>query len=231
MTTTVVRAGEFPQTGDNRTLQETADELLQFVGGVDDPEQLKRAKDSLRAAVRRYNSLLWNFTRASETITLLSSIGTYALDKRFRAPVRVTVEDSGGVMRGRLARTTWTRFIDLHLLNAAEAQIPIRYTVENPHKIGDITISRTPASTITYPTVRVYQFRRIEFPANPKEKLNVPAEVGEGIFRWALADIIHKVRGGRASQPDQLIAREYLLDVRKSWEGYEDRAIHGVGPG
>ena len=219
----VVGSGSaFPQSATTPTRSETLEELCSYVGGEESTLQQARAGRSYNGAVRAFNDVLWKFNRLVNDITLAAG-ATFPLTAAFAAPVRACLVDSNDKEVSPVTWVEWGAFVDAKQPDTGTGPAPSAYSCRNVHETGIVNVWPTLGSTLTYPTLRIYYFRRILAVSGPDDRLNVPEEVYQAIFRHALADFLGKAKdgAGRAAAEWQ-IAAQMRARVEQVHRDYQD---------
>ena len=225
---TVVAASTFPQTDAGRSRAEAIAELQDYTGGSGTKHDAKAGR-SWDAAVRFYNATIWKFTRTSQDITLVASTSEYTLDGSFRAPLRAQYVDASGNTREPLFWINPEERLTFIQEGPNSGPAPKRYTIYNQHELGVVRLVGNLGATSTYPTLRVSYFHRIALASGATDRLGVPQDVDEAVFRWALWDLKSKQESVSKLQGEFAVANSMFEQARQTWEGFPDIATLGVG--
>lgn len=195
----------YPQTAATPTRATTVAEIASHTGGEESSLQLSRAGLSYDAAIRSFNDVRWKFNRLVNDITLTAT-NVFSLATAFAEPYRAVLVDSNSKEVYPVAWLEWGVFTEGMLPNLGTGPMPQYYSARNVHETGQVTVYPTLAAPLTYPTLRIYYFRRIIAASSDDTRLNVPEEVYQAIFQLALANYLSKTREGAARA-----AAEYTL--------------------
>ena len=218
----------FPQTGDGRSRNQLVSELASYFGGESNSDDLTRAGLSLDEAVRSFNEVYWRFNRKSENITLVASTSSYTLaNTNWRGPHRAVVVDSGSKDVTTIFYVPYQQVLDYNPSTASTVGMPAWYTFKNLHETGQVTYYPPLGATLTYPTIRHEYFRRIAVESGTSDVLEVPVEVEQALFDWALWRMCLKV--DRATAPSfQGPAARSRAAVEREWRDWPDITALGV---
>lgn len=226
MPDSVVSTSAFPQDFGNRTRGEVLTEIASFYGGEDRASILNRAAKAWESAIREYNTWLWTFNRVTIDITLSSpspaASDTYSLPTDFAAPNRAKLVDANGKERDAVEWVPFDEWLVYVPDRSTTASRPIFYTAQNAHETGLVTIYPRAASSLQWPTLRIYYFRRILIPTDAGERLNVPLEVDEGIFQLAQAKMTHKQKNFAFASAEYDRAVGYRLGLEHRFRDFPD---------
>ncbi len=188
----------FPQTSKGRVISSMMDELASFTGGKSRPDILDRAREAIFEEIRSFNSWAWTFNRVTEDITLTADGATpnYTLAADWRNPLRAQMVDSSSKTRDDVTWIEWGDWVSMFPDQSTTGSMPQFYTARNIHETGLVTVDPVPATTLTYPTLRLYYHRRILCPAD-NEAINVPTEIEQAIFDGAVWRFLRKVKSFR----------------------------------
>lgn len=222
-TSTTVSAAQFPQTSDNRTIGEAKTELAMYSGGQARTDILDRAGHAYRRAIREFNDVPWKFNRMTDDIELVADTADYQLENDFRNPIRAIMVDADNNTRESVAWVKYEEWV-YHLPDqSTTGSMPLLYTVRNAHETGLLTVDPIPASSLSYPTLRVHYHRRIEIPEDDAERVNAPVEVEEAIFARALAIFMSMVRTPREAgeySVEAAVRRARVEIEHRDWEDF-----------
>ena len=212
----------FPQTAATPTRAEAIAEMASYVGGEASVLQLARAAASYDGAVRAFNDVYWKFNRLVNDITLTAG-ATFSLTSAFAAPVRACLVDSNDKEVSPVTWVEWGAFVDAKQPDTGTGTAPEWYSCRNVHETGVVNVWPTLGSTLTYPTLRIYYFRRIARVTSDTERLNVPEEVYQAIFQLGLANFLSKSKDGAArAAAEWQIASNMRLRVEQLHRDYPD---------
>ena len=225
MTTVVgTTASNYPQTSNNDTVSAILEEIAEYEGGGSRDAIINRARRCLRRATREFNAMVWKFNRITEDITLSAevsgTVGEYDLAANFYRPLRAQMVDSDDKTRETVEWIEWRDWARYVPDQSTTGSMPLAYTARNIHLVGRVIVDPPPATTLTYPTMRLFYFRRIAFPAD-NEVFNVPAEFQDALVQRAIFHFISKVRSFReatiAGQSASGIHQQ-MIEVYRDWE-------------
>ena len=218
----------YPQTGENRTRNRLVSQLCQYIGGASNSDDKIRAAYSIDEAVRHFNKICWRFNRLTESITLSASTSAYTLTAtNVKAPMRAIVVDSNSKDIQRVGYVPWQTIMDYDPSTIGTSTVPTLYTLKNLHETGQVTFHPPLGATLTYPTVRLEYFRRIAIEAGNDDVLEVPVEVEQAIFEWALWRLMLKT-DVKSSGPFKAAADEEFYQVSSEWRDWPDIPVIGV---
>ena len=216
-------ASNFPQTSKNRTLDSLKKELASFIDGDARDKNLDKAQQAIFEEIRSFNSWAWKFNRVTEDITLVAATADYTLKQDWRNPLRAQMVDSSGNTRTDVDWIDWSEWVSFLPDQSTTGSMPLNYTARNIHETGQITVDPVPASTLTYPTLRLFYHRRILCPATGGTPINVPTEVEQAIFDGAIWRFLRKVksfRDAREALGSALIAKAEITQEYRDFEDY-----------
>ena len=220
--TGVGAASNFPQTSKGRVISLMIEELASFTGGQAREDILKRAREAIFEEIRSFNSWKWTFNRVTEDHTLAAATADYTLASDFRSPLRAQIVDSSSNTRGDVSWIQWSDWVSMFPDQSTTGSIPLFYTARNIHETGLVTVDPVPASTLTYPTLRLFYFRRILCPAD-NAVINVPTEVEQAIFDGAIWRFLRKIkdfREAREALASALISKALITQEYRDFEDY-----------
>ncbi len=150
-----------------------------------DDETLDTALQGIRRAVDRLNTRQWNWALTYQTITFVEGTQEYALDQSFKSPRNLSLRDSSGVDRTRMAYLPWGMF--LKECQWDQRGTPVYYSGSNVNFFGVIRLDLAPDAQFVgnYPTGRLWYYRRVQYPAATGTSLDVPSEVVGFVQAWA----------------------------------------------
>jgi len=222
----IVTTSGFPQDRGNRTRNAALTEIASFYGGENRPTIITRAGQAWDSSIREYNTWLWKFNRVTADITLASpspaGSDTYDLATDFAEPNRAKLVDSNGKERDVVGWVPFEEWLVYFPDRSAPSSRPVFYTAQNVHETGKVTVYPPPATSLQWPTLRLYYFRRILIPANPDGRLNVPLEVEEGIFQLAQARMTHKQKSFADAGAEYERAGAYRLGLEHRFRDFPD---------
>lgn len=227
MTVTVPASG-VPQTSQGRTRRDMVEELVSYIGGTNIDATKERAGKSLDGAVRRFNDILWKFNVVEQDVTLVASTDEYDLDTPFRAPLRSYILDSNSKRRGAIDYIDYPEWLVISSWDSTgTSTAPCNYTIRNTHRESKV-IYNPLGATLKYPTVHHVYYTSIRLGPGQGDRLNVPDDVEESLFRWALYDLVLKERGpGEASFYAQE-ATALRARSERTWRGWAEIPVVGV---
>ena len=219
--TSASAAADFPQTSKGRPISSMMEELASFAGGQLRDDTLDRAREAIFEEIRSFNSWLWSFNRVTEDITLVASTADYTLKQDWRKQLRAQMVDSSGNTRDEVSWIEWSDWVSRFPDQSTTGSIPLLYTTRNLHETGLVTVDPVPASTLTYPTLRLFYFRRILCPADGAV-INVPSEVEQVIFEGAIWRFLRKVKSFRDAREAQSAAMLSKALITQEYRDYGD---------
>jgi len=214
-------SSNFPQTSKNRPVSSLIEELATFTGGQSREDIPVRAREALFEEIRSYNSWKWTFNRVKEDLTLVASTADYELSQDFRGPLRAQMVDSSSKTREDVSWIPWGDWVSRFPDQSTTGSIPLFYTARNIHENGTVTIDPVPASSLTYPTLRLFYHRRILCPAD-NEVINVPTEVEQAIFDGAIWRFLRKIGTFRDATEAKAVAALAKFEITQEYRDYED---------
>jgi hypothetical protein len=224
--TTVVTSLNYPQSGSNRTRSAALAEIASFYGGESRPQIVARAGAAWESAIREYNTWLWRFNRVTANITLASpspaGSDTYDLATDFAEPNRAKLVDSNSKERDSLSWVPFEEWLIYFPDRSATSSRPCFYTAQNVHETGKVTVYPPPATSLQWPTLRLYYFRRIVVPTGDGERLNTPQEIDEGIFQLAQAKMTHKQKSFADAAQEYARAGDFRLGLEHRFRSFPD---------
>ena len=216
-------ASNFPQTSKNRNLDSLKEELASFIDGGARDKNLVKAQQAIFEAIRSFNSWAWKFNRVTEDITLVAATADYTLAANWRNPLRAQMVDSSGDTRNDVDWIDWSDWVSGFSDQSTTGSIPLFYTARNIHENGLITVDPVPATTLTYPTLRLFYHRRILCPVNGSTPINAPDEVEQAIFDEAIWRFLRKVksfRDAREAQGSAILSKALITQEYRDFEDY-----------
>jgi len=218
--------GSFPQTTKNRSMGAMISELAQYSGGEDRPDVQDKARTSINAAVREFNQVYWSFNLLSQDHTLVAGTATYSLESVFARQHRAQMVDSDGKTREEVEWIPWELWASRFPSQNTTGSIPLWYTAQNFHEVGKLIVDPVPASSLTYPTLRLFYFRWIDVPAGDSDLIECPSVVEAAIFDTAIYKFLSKVKGFRESRESLGAALLSRAAVEREYRAFED--YHGA---
>jgi len=212
----------FPQTLDNRSLDALKDEIASFAGGQTRKDTLVRAQEALFEAIRVFNAWSWTFNRVTEDITLVAATADYTLSSNWRNPLRAQMVDSSNDTRDDVSWIKWSDWVSMFPDQSNTGSIPLFYTAINIHETGQVTVDPVPATTLTWPTLRLFYHRRIETPSSGDDVLEVPEEIEQAIFDEAVWRFLRKLKSFREARDAQAAALISKSMVSAEYRDFED---------
>ena len=213
----------FPQTSKNRPISSMMEELASFTGGQLRDDTLKRAREAIFESIRGFNSWAWTFNRVTEDIALTANGSTpdYTLTQDWRSPLRAQMVDSSNNTRDEVSWIEWGDWASRFPDQSTTGSIPLLYTARNIHETGQVTVDPVPATTLTYPTLRLFYHRRILCPADGAV-INVPTEIEQAIFDEAIWRFMRKVKTFREAREAQSAAIFSKAAITQEYRDYGD---------
>ena len=120
------------------------------------------ALDALNQAIKELNgrSPLWEFLRATDSITLVDGTATYSLSTNFNKPSKAQLIDSNSKKERPLNYADWETFQDyVHRQDATGA--PEVYTFKNVFADGKVEFYPVPDAAAATSTVDVTYYKRL----------------------------------------------------------------------
>ena len=142
-----------------------------------DPEVNETALMGIRRAIDRLNTRTWNWALTYQTITFVAGTQEYTLDQSFKSPRNFSLRTTAGVDTYRLMYLPWGSF--LKECQWVTGGTPSYYSAANVNLFGVIRLDR-PADTSfisTYPTGRLWYYRRVQYPNATGTAIDVPSEL------------------------------------------------------
>lgn len=203
------------------------DELASFTGGKTRTDTLDRAREAIFEEIRSFNSWSWTFNRVTEDITLTANGSTpdYALKADWRNPLRAQMVDSNNKTRDDVGWVEWGDWVSMLPDQSTTGSIPLLYTARNIHETGLITVDPVPATTLTYPTLRLFYHRRILCPED-NAVINVPTEVEQAIFDGAIWRFLRKMKTFREAREALAPSILSMQAITQEYRDYGD--YHGA---
>ena len=225
----VSASSSFPQTGKNRSVSELMSEIAGFTGGAERLDVQNQARQALFEAIRSFNAWAWVFNRVTEDIALATPVsGTdadYDLAENWRSPLRAQLVDSSSNTREHVEWIPWAIWITELPDQSTTGATPLYYTARNIHETGRITVDPPPASTLTYPTLRLFYHRRILCPADTSV-INVPTEIEQAIFDEAVWRFLRKKKTFKEAAEAKHAAIMSKSEIQFEYRDFED--YHGA---
>jgi hypothetical protein len=131
--------------------------------------------------------------------------------------------DSNSATREDVSWIPWSVWVSDYPDQSNTGSIPLVYTARNIHQTGQVTVDPVPASSLTYPTLRLFYHRRIVFPTSGNSVLNVPEEVEQAIFEDAVWLYLRKVktfREARDARAEALLSKSAIMFEYLDFEDY-----------
>lgn len=224
-------SSNFPQTSQNSSVSEILDEIADYEGGKTRPETIERARKTLRRVTQKLNGMSWRFNRVEtdfdiDTDVVSGTTNEYTLPADFYKPRRMQLVDSSSPADTReyVPYVDWDDWARERAAQNRTGSRPLMYTTDNIHETGRMFIDPPKATTLTYPTMRLFYFRRIIFPAD-NAVFNVPQEFEQAIVGIAVADFIAKVRNfreARAAKEDSGFSHQRMIDIYRDFSEMEE---------
>lgn len=142
-----------------------------------DDEVLDCAASGIRRAIDRLNTRVWNWALTYSTITFAAGTQEYPLDQSFKQPRNFSMRNASGVDMERLQYLPWGMF--LKECQWGQSGQPNYYSGSNVNAFGVVRLDLSPDTSFvaTYPTGRLWYYRRIQYPGAAGTSLDVPSEV------------------------------------------------------
>lgn len=218
-------SSNFPQTSKGRVISAMMDELASFTGGKTRTDTLDRAREAIFEEIRSYNAWSWTFNRITEDITLVAAQADYSLAANWRNSLRAQMVDSSGNTREDVDWIEWGDWVSTRPDQSTTGSMPLLYTARNIHETGQITVDPVPASSLTYPTLRLFYHRRILCPGD-NAVINVPTEVEQAIFDGAIWRFLRKMKTFREAREALAPAILSMQTITQEYRDYGD--YHGA---
>lgn len=212
----------FPQTGNNRTIDEILVELLDYTGGADRNEAKARARRALRETLRLFNAMAWRFNRKTEDITFLANTSDYALNAQMRDVWKVMLLDSSNELVGDVDFVKYEDFLLYDGSTLSPTTIPDEYTLFNTFDTGNIRFLPRLGATFSYPKARIFYHVRIVMPATDSSPLAVPPEVETAIVRQAATLLIARTRTFEEAARARADADAATNAIIREWRDFPD---------
>jgi len=220
----IVGGAPFPQEGDNRTRQQALNELAGYIGGENNPDVVDFCGTVWDSAARDMNlDKVWEFNRKSQDITLLANTSEYQLADDFNEPeVANTLNASGNEVDevGFIPFLEW-RELFTEQISAASA-VPLYYTIEFKHAVGKVRFEPRLGPVLSYPKVRLRYFSRVKPASGLGDRLAVPYEMDQAIFKHAVAHVIAKRRSAEEAAGYFADARDAMAAVERKFRVWPD---------
>jgi len=142
-----------------------------------DDEVLETIFVGIRRGIDRLNSRTWNWALTYQTITFVAGTQEYTLDQSFKQPRNFSLRDTNSVDVDRLSYLPWGTFLKECQWDASGT--PFYYSASNPNLFGVIRLDLSPDGSFvaTYPTGRLWYYRRIQYPNATGTAIDCPSEV------------------------------------------------------
>ena len=216
----------FPQVSDNRSLGALVTELAQYSGGEDRTDIQDKARSSIFAAIRQFNQVYWTFNVLIDDLTLSSpnavTDADFDLTASFYRQYRAQMVDSSSKTRDRVQWVEWEDWTRDNSDQSTTGSIPLLYTARNIHERGVVTVDPPPASTLTYPTLRLFYFRQIASPSGDGDSIDCPSVVEQARLDLAVFICLSMVRGFREAREARGEALLSRAAVEREYRGHED---------
>ena len=180
-----------------------------------DDEMLDCALQGIRRGVDRLNSRTWNWALVYQTITFVAGTQEYPLDAQFKQPRNFALRDSAAVDRDRLSYLAWGDFLKEVQYDASGS--PCYYSASNPNLYGVVRLDVSPSSSFvsTYPTGRLWYYRRVAYPVATGTSLDVPSEATmflQAVAEGYAADRFAPEKAQPAYQRSERFLHELIVD-------------------
>jgi hypothetical protein len=220
-------ATSFPQTSKNRSLDELKAELAGWVGGKSRDTILSQAQSALFSAIQEFNDVPWSFNLVTEDIVLATeasgTVGEYDLTNDWLIAARAQLVDSNSKTRDRGKWIDWRRWAQVFPDQSSTGSSPTHYTARSVFRVGRVTVDPPlDTSNLTYPTMRLWYYTRIDCPTSGGSKITCPSEVEEAIFQRAVSLLVAKRRSFKESRDATAQAQLRRASVERYYRGWED---------
>lgn len=155
--------------------------------------------------------------------------GTYSVGTDFRNPIRGVLLDENGLEKLEIPYQPWESLPSVFTINDSTATIPIVYTIKNVHTLGKVQIWPRVRVPTNYPVFRLTYSRFIALAPGDNDRLNVPVQVDEAIFKLATANILSRVRSFEDSRVAFALATDYRSWVEQDLRDYPDFGVTYYG--
>lgn len=153
----------------------------------------------------------------------------YALIQDFRNPVRGVLLDANGLEKWQVPFQPWERCPSIFFLNDSSSQPPVYYTIRNTHVTGQLLFWPRVQLPTNYPVFRLTYSRFIALALGDSDRLNVPVQVDEAIFKIATANILSRVRTFEDARFAFVLAQDYRSWVEQELRDYPDFGVAYFG--
>ena len=183
-----------------------------------DPEVLETAAAGIRRAIDRLNTKTWNWTVTYDDIDFVVDQTDYALTSWFKSPRNFEIWNTDSKSVGRLAYKDWKTFLVEHQDLTAESE-PCVYSCANVNALGSLSLNALPTASwvASYPSGRVWYYRKVQYPTTGGSDLDVPSEVVGFIQASAegfVADRHAVAKAAAAYQRAERFLHELVVDDR-----------------
>lgn len=167
-----------------KTFSELKSDVAKFILSPNDQDILQTAGEGIVDALRKINSVNWFWMLTSQDIPLVASTRTYSLAGQFKAPRHAEILRPDGTNAGRVYFLEGKSFSD-ETANSTASGSPSHYTIYNAQDSLTVSFNIAPDAgfVASYPTVRLRYHKRIQYPVNNSDVIDVPPEV-ESFILW-----------------------------------------------
>ena len=148
--------------------------------------------------------------------------GVYPLQTDFRNPIRGSLLDVNGFEKYQISYQPWEQFPSIFEINDSPTTSPIVYTVKNPHLLGKVQFWPRVRIPNNYPVFRLIYSKFIAPALGDSDRLNVPVQVDEAIFKIAVANILSRVRSFEEAKIAFALAAGYRMEIEQYLRDFED---------
>jgi len=218
----------FPQTGVNRSRAQLITDILDYAGGLEDPDEKAKGGRALDDAIRQFNHVDWQFNVLTSDVTFIANTTDYPLNtfvpaaSDFKSPLRMMILDDNNRTVTRLQWVPYPEWLNIDPSQRTLVSMPRLYTIRNPHEAGTVTFAPPLGPVFTYPKARLHYHRRIVRPSGDEAVLNVPEEVENALVQEAVAILLAKTRDFERTESARLIAREGRRQCQLAWRSFKD---------
>lgn len=208
-----------------RTFGQLKNELARYVKMPTDSEALSVCGDAIVDAIRYYNAKTWKWNITYQDITLVVNTADYDLSSQVKEPRYAELLDASGNSVSRLKYQDPRSFLEWNFPITASGS-PDCYTLMNNHATGTLTVNYAPTTDFitSYPTLRLWYYRRIQHPTADSDEIDVPSEAEGGII-WKAKALVTQVYDPKKVQlAEQEHAERWRLlradnsDEQHDWE-------------
>lgn len=177
---------------------------------------LSVAGDCIRDAVMELNTRRWKWAIVYQDVTLVAGTAAYDLAAPFKAPRKAELINSNSKAVGYLKYMDPFTFLR-EFPDRTNSGDPYQYTVDNAHEYGQVILSCSPSAAFvaSYPTLRLWFYRRVQVQSGDSDVLDIPAEV-ESFVEWrakeTIASLYDQSKVGYANQRANLMWTKLVRD-------------------